>query len=251
MGGKYQKASRGCQPVALDFVDRLMTCIAPWRCVFCREAAHGMDICADCLNDLPWLGHCCRRCAMPLADVAAQFCGACATCAPSVDYCFAALAYEYPVDRLVTGLKYRRELAYARVLGELLAIRMCEVLRANEVKPPTQLVPVPMHPGRLAGRRFNQAEQIARWLSKDSGIPLNLVMARRARNTPPQAGLTRAARLQNLSGAFQLRQSAVHHRIALVDDVITTGATVRELAKRCKQQGALEVQVWAVARTES
>jgi ComF family protein len=210
-----------------------------------------MDICADCINDLPWLGHSCQRCALPLGDPDARFCGACAMRPPEIDSCYAALAYEYPVNRLVTGLKYHRKLAYARVLGELLAIRMREALHTGVVRRPAMLVPVPMHARRLAGRTFNQADQLGRWLSKDTGISLNTGLLTRVRNTPPQTSLSRAERLQNLRGVFRLNQTVDRQCVALVDDVITTGSTVRELARVLKQHGAAEVQVWAVARADS
>ena len=103
--------------MAADIVDSLLAGIAPWRCILCREPAYGMDICPDCINDLPWIGHACQGCSTPLPDSAAQFCGTCAGRRSAVDFCCAALAYEYPINRLVTGLKFHRKLACARVLG--------------------------------------------------------------------------------------------------------------------------------------
>jgi ComF family protein len=245
--------------VAANLVDSLLAGIAPWRCVLCRDVAHGIDICAACINDLPWLGNCCRHCALPLPEPAARVCGSCLGAGsgaappvnPPIDQCIAALAYEYPLDRLITGLKYHRKMLFARVLGELLAIRMHEALAAREVALPMQIVPVPMHRWRLAQRGYNQAEQIARWLAHEHGIPLTSGLIRRVRNTPPQTGKSRSARLRNIRGAFRVCGLVEQQRIALVDDVITTASTVREIARLLKHHGAAEVQVWAVARTEN
>ncbi|HJP04177.1 MAG: hypothetical protein CL799_05490 [Chromatiales bacterium] len=234
-----------------NLVDRLLTAISPWRCVLCRGTAHGMDICADCINDLPWLGRSCHQCALPLTSTGALLCGACIRAPTDIDHCIAALVYEYPVDRLVTGLKYRRNLAYARVLGELLAIRISEALASGGLEKPALLIPVPMHRWRQALRTYNQAEQIACRLGYDLSVPVETTQVLRVRNTPPQTSLSRAVRLRNLSGAFRVRGNVAGRRIALVDDVITTASTVRELARILKNKGAAEVQVWAVARTNN
>jgi ComF family protein len=168
-----------------------------------------------------------------------------------IDHCIAALAYDYPVDRLVTGLKYQRKLLFARVLGELLAIRIKEALVYGELEIPELIMPVPMHRWRLARRTYNQAEEIARWLQRDLRVPVESSQLLRVRNTPRQTSLSRAVRLRNIHGAFHVRGNVADKRIALVDDVITTAATVRELAQILKRAGAAEVQVWAVARTDS
>ncbi len=215
-----------------------------------------MDMCIACINDLPWLGHCCASCALPLAAHESRYCGRCQAGVSEInlsdiDHCVAALAYEFPVDRLITALKYQRKLPCARVLGELLAIRMHEARAINEMSMPTLLVPVPMHHWRLARRVYNHAEEIAYWLGRIHKLRVNAHVLRRIRNTPPQTGMSRAARLENLRGAFRARGDLGRQRIGLVDDVITTGSTVRELARLLKRQGAAEVQVWAVARTAS
>jgi ComF family protein len=114
---------------------------------------------------------------------------------------------------------------------------------------PDFIVPVPLHTRRLLKRGFNQAAEIARWVSQTMNIPRNFRLVRRVRNTPGQAGLSRRARLQNMHGAFSLAAPVAGARVALLDDVITTTATVAALANLLKQGGAREVQVWAPART--
>jgi ComF family protein len=251
---QYQNAHAGCQPGVGNLVDRLFAAVSPWQCVLCGEPAAGMDICPNCLDDLPWLGHACRSCAMPLRNTAENTCGRCAqegSSLPACGFggCRAALAYEFPVDRLLTGLKFSARMQYARVLGELLAIRIHEYRREEMFFMPDMLVPVPLHPRRLAARGFNQAAEIARWVAAEHGIAMAPEQVKRLRHTSRQTGLSRNARQKNVVGAFAVSPEVMNQRVAVVDDVITTQATAREIARAVRRAGAAVVQVWAVART--
>jgi ComF family protein len=233
-------------------VDSLLAAVSPWRCVFCHGAAAGMDICPGCIDDLPWLGAVCRHCGLPLQPGEAACCAACGAAdsrALLVDRCIPALRYEFPVDYLVTGTKYQQRLPLARVLGELLTIRLREEVGEPGFELPDVIVPVPLHPWRLLRRGFNQSAEIARWVSAGLGVPRAFGLVRRIRNTRSQAGLSRTARLQNMRHAFELTATVAGLRIAVLDDVITTAATVTELARLLRAGGAQEVQAWAVART--
>jgi len=229
---KYQNDRPGCQPVGGKIVDGVLAAIAPWRCVLCLEKALGMDLCIGCLNDLPWLGRLCRCCARPLPADSKALCEACAPQAdgPRVAGYLAALAYEYPVDRMVQALKYRQRLEYARVLGELLTIRVHEHMTTSPERLPHVLLPVPLHKWRHMQRGFNQAAEIARWVGSLRGMRVAAGLAMRTRPTLQQAGLNRSARQANVRGAFRLTGAVADLRVALVDDVLTTGATTRELA---------------------
>ena len=214
-----------------------------------------MDVCPDCLTDLPWLPPLCRHCAEPLNRAAADPCPACAQrlaagAVPLLDGCIAAVSYEFPVDWLIAGLKFRAGTECARVLAELLRIRVLEA-QGDGDELPDILLPVPLHHWRLARRGFNQAEEIGRQLAADLGLPLVSNLAARTRHTPSQAGLPRSQRLHNLSGAFAVTAPVARLRIALLDDVLTTLATVRELAACLKRAGAAEVYAWAPARTSA
>jgi ComF family protein len=232
------------------WVDRLLAAISSWRCSVCLEPALGMDLCAGCLDDLPWLGATCRHCALPLPADNAVVCGACAQVGarPAVDLCVAALAYEFPVDRLVTALKYLHKIEYARVMGELLSIRVHELAGEANYRWPDCIVPVPLHPLRVLQRGFNQAAEIARWVAREHSLPIKTGLVRRIRHTQGQAGLSRRARSGNVHNAFKVKGNVSQWRIALLDDVVTTAATTGELARLLKRAGAAEVQVWAVAR---
>lgn len=175
-----------------------------------------------------------------------MLCGACLRRAPRFDAAFCAWRYTYPIDYMVRALKYHGALAHARVLGDLLAAR----LRARAAPCwPEMLLPVPLAPGRFRERGYNQAIEIGCWLERRLAIPMRTDVLVRTRETPEQAGLSRRERRQNLRGAFAVRDLSALH-VALIDDVITTGSTVNELARVLKQAGAAGVEVWAVARAD-
>jgi ComF family protein len=149
------------------------------------------------------------------------------------------------VDHLVSGLKFNGRLADGRLLAALLG----EHLEAAKVPLPDLLIPVPLHRERLRERGFNQALELARPLGRRFDIPLDLHSIRRQRETAPQSGLERKARRRNLKGAFILTRELEAKHVALVDDVVTTGSTVSELARMLKRGGVQRVDIWALART--
>jgi len=210
-------------------------------CYLCRGAAQGV-LCAECDADLPRLqGAACPRCALPSPGGA--LCGRCLSHAPAYDGTVAALAYEFPADVLVQGLKFRGELALAPLLGQLLAARLPRGTRVDYI------VPVPLARARLGERGFNQALEIARPLAAATGCRLAPLLAARERDTRPQLDLPLEARARNVRGAFRCTQALERASIALVDDVMTTGATLEELAATLKRAGAAHVVNWVVART--
>jgi len=153
------------------------------------------------------------------------------------------LLYTPPADILIQRLKYGGELALAGFLADLL---LTEIDRAAL---PDALLPMPLHPRRLGERGFNQAVEIGRRLSRRLGIPLLLADCRRIRDTPAQVGLDHAARQSNLRGAFACDQTLRGRHVALVDDVLTSGASLNALAQATRQAGAARVEAWVVART--
>jgi ComF family protein len=186
----------------------------------------------------------CVRCAEPLQLAAAEPCGACLRRLPRFDATFCGFRYEYPIDHMVRTLKYHGGLAHARVLGELLAER----LSAASMLKPTMLLPVPLASGRFRERGYNQAIELGRSLERRLGIPMRADLLVRTRETSEQAGLPRLARRRNIRAAFDLQHAIQAEHVALIDDVITTGSTVNELAKLLKKSGVRRVDVWAVAR---
>lgn len=173
-----------------------------------------------------------------------ELCRLCARRAPTVARTICALAYTSPVSHLIGRLKFGRDMRVAPTLANLLE-KHCE-MRAAGVD---WLVPVPLGLPRLRSRGFNQALEIARALRLDRPIPIASFVYRRGRSGAPQSSLpTIGARRSNVRDAFKVR-GRLHGRVAIVDDVVTTGATVNALAECLMHAGAREVEVWAVART--
>ncbi len=244
LAGKYRNAMLYCQLLCGEKVDSLLAVVCPYRCLLCDAPARDMDLCAACRADLPWQRRACRRCALPLPR--GELCANCAAQPPRSSACFAALIYEYPVNRMLTALKFGRRSYMARITGELLAAYL-----RSRIEPsawPDQVVPVPLHVLRLSERGYNQAELIAATVANCLRLSCRPDLLRRDRQTATQTGLGRARRLRNLDGAFSVCGAAAGMRIALVDDVLTTGATTVACAETLLQAGADDVQIWTVAR---
>ena len=162
---------------------------------------------------------------------------------PDFDETQAPFIYAEHLRHLITQLKFHRHYHYARLLGSLLAEHI-----ASHCELPECLVPVPLHPARYRERGFNQSLEIARHLAKRLAIPLNFECCVRSRNTPHQIDLPAAQRMKNMKQAFSLIRPLPHRHIAIIDDVMTTGATASALAQALKRQGAERVDVWVCAR---
>lgn len=234
-------------------VDRTWDGVAGWllppSCVLChgRGQSPVLDLCAACEADLPIQPGACPRCALPVEHGSSfSECGRCRADPPPFDRCHAAFRYASPLAGLVQGLKYDGRLATARVLGTLLGR---SVQRAALHLDVDALVAVPLHSAKLAERGFNQSIEIARWVAHAVQRPCAHAWLTRARATRPQVGLPLAERLANLESAFAAAGAVQNRRVVIVDDVVTTGGTVRECAWALRRAGASSVDVWCVART--
>jgi ComF family protein len=241
-----------CQPVrhlqVNDWLKRVQAILMPPCCVLCGDAGQPplLDLCAPCDADLPRNASACPRCAAPLPSGTPPglSCGACLRRAPRFDHAIVPFRYAYPLDHLVRDLKYHGRLAYGRVLGMLLA----EALLAADLPRPDVIVPVPLFPARHRERGFNQASEIARPIADRLRIPVEDRLCARVRATEDQTTLAASQRRRNVRRAFALsRRPGVRH-IAILDDVVTTGSTVNEMARVFKRSGVRTVTVWAVAR---
>lgn len=214
----------------------------PQHCLLCGAESGQHPLCPGCLNDLPWHGSAqCPLCALPQPQ--GQPCGQCLQTRPAFDRTVAALDYRFPLDALLQACKYQGQLPIAQLLGQLLAERLaCESM-------PDVLIPMPLHPTRLRERGFNQAVEIARPVAQRWGIPLELAGAIRIRPTAAQAGLSLKERHRNLRDAFTCTRSWEGCHVALLDDVMTTGATLGALAQAFRKAGADRITCWVVART--
>ncbi|PLX90587.1 MAG: hypothetical protein C0614_00375 [Desulfuromonas sp.] len=225
--------------------------LLPSCCLFCSstrllKSCRG-ELCPECHQTIHEPVSACRVCAAPLSSFAAtsHSCEACLRKPPPFSRVWMVGSYCDPLKDAIHRLKYRDQLFLSRGLGELLADRLTE----QGSPPPFDLVlPVPLHSGRLRQRGYNQALEIARPVCTRTGWPLDGLRLRRLRPTPPQQGLPLAERDLNLSGAFHCQGSLAGSRVLLVDDVMTSGATVRECCRVLKQAGACDVAVAILAR---
>jgi len=156
--------------------------------------------------------------------------------------------YDFPVDCLIGRLKYKNHLPTGRLLGQLLAAEVCKQTETDQ-KLPDIVVPVPISLDRYRQRGFNQSDEIARWCAKKLRIKVDSSACGRRMDTGSLAGLSRADRAMNIRGAFWAAPSLANQRIAIVDDVLTTGATAGEFATELLDMGAQAVELWVVART--
>lgn len=215
------------------------------RCLLCSGPCHEL-LCAACRADLPWNRCACPACARPLASPDLELCRYCTRRSPPFDASLAAFRYEAPIDRAIQGLKYNADFLAARWLGESLA----DTVHQSERPLPELLIPVPLHAGRLRRRGYNQAQELGRVVGRSLGVPLAPQLVRRKRATEDQIGKTAHDRRRNVRGAFAIDTSVRGQRIALIDDVMTTGSTLGELARTCRQAGAAQVECWVIARVE-
>jgi ComF family protein len=220
---------------------RLADLLFGGSCYLCRGAADGL-LCAACDADLPRLGAAlCPRCA--LQSEGGALCGRCLAHPPQFDATLAALAYRFPADVLVQALKFRSELALAPLLARLLLERVARP------EPVQFVVPVPLARERLAERGCNQALEIARHVARATGARLAPELCERVRDTRAQADLPMDERARNVRGAFRCNGLVAGATVAVLDDVMTTGATLDAVARAFKQAGAARVVNWVVART--
>jgi ComF family protein len=204
-------------------------------CLLCGAETAPELLCPDCIAELPALPRSCPRCALP--SPAGAVCGSCLNHPPHFDATLALWRYELPCDGLVQALKYRARLALAGFFARSLASRT--------IPEVDLIVPMPLHPRRLAERGFNQALEIARHL----GRPIERRGVLRVKHTPPQTELPYDERAKNVRGAFLCKLDLSGARVAVLDDVMTTGATLNELARALKRAGAARVENLVIART--
>ena len=214
----------------------------PRDCVLCGDANTEQAICAPCAETLPLLGETCPVCALPSRE--ARICGRCLTRPPHFNHTLAAWAYHYPIDRLVQSFKFHHRLDLAPWLGAALANK---ILFSGLQLGDYVMVAMPMHRSRLIERGFNQALEIARCVGPIAKGALYSV--EKHRQTRHQSELPLSERGANVRGAFRCLRSFAGTTVVVVDDVMTTGASLNELARVLKLAGAAEVVNLVVART--
>ncbi len=231
----------------MKFVDSLkhsQDLLLPNHCFLCAAPSH-QALCSDCINDLPALEQCCQRCALPLES--GSLCGECQRQSPSFDYCISPFRYEGQIPSLINSFKHRGHIS----LGEYLAMRLYSSLCArglNHALCGAAVVAVPLHWKGQLRRGFNQAEVIAHALGKALDLPVVRALSKKA-NTQHQQGLKRQQRLRNSRDVYSVSKPLVYQKVLLIDDVVTTGATIEAISALLREAGARELAVGALART--
>lgn len=233
----------------------LSTAVFPSQCLLCACTLKGGLLCTNCQHDLPhtYGQLLCCQCGVSVESLS-HFCGSCLHHPPAFSRSFMPFSYEYPLDSLIHKFKYHGNLTAGKLLGQLLAEAVKHHITYNsDLAVPDLIIPVPLHWMRRWQRGFNQAEILAKHLADELHIPACSRIVHRKHRTPSQKGLSRNERQKNLRHSFAISKKGLHtiknKHIAIVDDVVTTTATVRELSALLIKQGARDVQVWALART--
>jgi ComF family protein len=228
-----------------NWLDIIQNQLLPATCILCgNRGFNGQDICQPCYQRLPRNNRCCYRCGeIFTAEIAVPaLCGRCLSETPAFDETHAPFIHQEEIRCLITGLKFSAQFKNARLLGGLLADYV-----QKTAERPDCIIPVPLHKARYRERGFNQALEISRTVSKILYIPVDYSSCVRHKDTPHQTGLTAKSRRHNLRRAFTVQSINTQH-VAILDDVMTTGATVNALADELKRAGVNRVDVWVCAR---
>ena len=224
-----------------NLIDLLRRAIS--RCYLCGLSNNAdQPVCHRCQAYFTSNEIACIRCAMPNVAVANMMCGQCQQGHGFIDNAYAPWLYQPPLSNLIQDFKYHHHLFLAPFLSQCMLKETPERINHYDF-----LIPMPIHKKRLQYRGYNQTSLLSKTLSKRTGLPINQALCQRVIFKSPQASLNKADRLKNTDNVFQAKQ-VENKRLLLVDDMLTTGATANALAKVLKQQGALEVSLWCIAR---
>ena len=231
-----------------NWIKKIQFKLLPGCCLLCGKLTGiQQDLCPACRSRLPVNDHHCRSCAQPLPSsiLDGSLCGRCQKKPPFYDRCFAPFRYQDNLTSLHHNFKFHHKLAAGRLMAEL----MCERLAISSSQLPQLLIPAPLHARRLSERGFNQAQELARILSEQLSIPVDSHSLCRTRHTQAQSSLPKKERRQNIRSAFALTAKIDTPHVAIIDDVMTTGLTVNEIAKILRASAVSEIEIWVFART--
>lgn len=221
----------------------LKSSLLPQCCILCGGQSHtDMAVCEGCLADLPFNLFACSSCALPV-PASGMLCASCLSNKTPWQACHGVFSYQDPLPGLIQAMKFHGKLSYARLLGEIMGQWL-----ALYAQKPQVIIPVPVHARRMRERGFNQAVEISRPVARDLQLDMDLDYCRKIRSTPDQVGLAAKQRQTNVRGAFALSDDRDYEYVALLDDVMTTGSTLREICRLLHEHGVQRVDVWVVAR---
>jgi ComF family protein len=229
-----------------NWLDIIQQYLLPPTCLLCNQPGNNsLDLCKGCFESFIKNQHCCYRCGEILTQQVPtpSLCGHCLKQQPVFEKTHAPFIYQSSIRYLIQQLKFNAQYKNARLLGALLAHQVIQTAEMPEL-----IIPVPLHSARYRQRGFNQALEIARTVAKITTLPLNTCSCIRIRNTLQQIDLPAKQRRLNMKKAFAIKTPISAHHIAIVDDVMTTGTTVNELAKALNQSGVSRIDIWVCAR---
>ena len=210
------------------------------HCYLCGQTIfNSLPICNGCRIDLPWNNNACDVCAIPMPQLinkpvipssTLRICGECLNHKPSFNRCISAFYYAFPINTMISDFKYNARRHLGKLMAMLLAQRIEQQTERQALKMPDMLIPVPLHMSRFDARGFNQSQDLCIDLSKYLKIPIDAQSIERTVNTSSQASLSKKKRQHNLANSFDIKKSFDGKIVALVDDVVTTGATVELLS---------------------
>ena len=229
-----------------NYPGQILNWLIPARCIRCEDVLDDplYPCCPDCYAKLPFEDSACIRCGQILNSMQ-EYCGRCIARPPSFDVCFCPFRYQGAIAEQIKTFKYGDRPELAKGLARLLATEF----EASGLEKPELLIPVPLHINKLRQRGFNQSALLAGHLGKLLGVPYSSKYVHKTRATPPQVEQSMKQRRSNVRGSFQVKRLIPAKKLAIVDDVITTGATAEEITKILKRNGVDYVQVLGLAHT--
>jgi ComF family protein len=246
----FQKAIQQSPQQTMKQLHQMSFNLIPARCVLCsRPTNRNLDLCLPCESDMPWIGNHCRYCSLPV-DSIDYFCSNCLRSRPEFSAALCAFEYRFPIDALIHRFKEARHLASGHVLMEL-AIRRLNPSLYQLAHDGYLITPVPLHRSKLRKRGYNQSAIFAAYLASYYDAVYEPTLLTRTKITVDQKLLNHRTRSTNLRNAFSVNRSVRSEKIIVVDDVITTTATVSEVTSTLYKGGAQDVVVVALARTAS
>ncbi len=221
-------------------ISQLYRKLLPNPCLLCGAYDSNHILCSLCLADLPHLGNVCPQCASPTPT--SVLCGSCLKSPPNYQITHSLYSYKAPIDQLIIQMKYHDKLALCQFFAQ-------QLYQQIKDKPlPDMLIAIPLHPKRIKNRGYNQSWEITKILGKKLNIPISSTVLSRVRDTLPQASLPYSERKKNMVKAFKVKQKPNVDRIALIDDVVTTGHTANIAAYELQKAGVDHIELWTIAR---
>lgn len=225
--------------------------LLPHICVSCHlncDINTNSDLCPVCIQYLPWMNSYCYRCGAGLVTQQESLvCKRCLDNPPPFNRLCVLFAYQQPIIKLINQLKFGQKLFVGKIFGQLLATAVkYNWYKHNDL--PQLIIPVPLHQKRQRQRGYNQAVEIATTVAKQLHIPLGINMCIRVINTKPQALLDKEQRYLNVKNAFIANIPSIYKHVVIIDDVCTTGNTLRNLSRALVLNGVETIDVWCIAR---